>query len=41
VIEHKSEWDQILPQTDFAYNDSLNKSTGNIPFNIVYGIHPR
>jgi hypothetical protein len=32
VTEHHSQWDQILPQTEFAYNDSPNRSTGKIPF---------
>jgi hypothetical protein len=41
VIEHRSQWDHILPQVEFAYNDSLNRSTGQSPFQIVYGMHPR
>jgi hypothetical protein len=41
VIEHHSQWDHILPQSEFAYNDSLNRSIGKIPFQIVYGMHPR
>jgi hypothetical protein len=28
VTEHHSQWDQIMPQAEFAYNDSLNRSTG-------------
>jgi hypothetical protein len=32
VVEHHSQWDQILPQAEFAYNDSPNRSTGKIPF---------
>jgi hypothetical protein len=28
VTEHHSQWDHILPQEKFAYNDSLNRSTG-------------
>jgi hypothetical protein len=27
VIEHHSQWDHILPPAEFAYNDSLNRST--------------
>jgi transposase InsO family protein len=28
VTEHHSQWDNILPQAEFAYNDSVNRSTG-------------
>jgi hypothetical protein len=41
VTEHHNQWDQILPQTKFAYNDSPNKSTGKSPFQILYGMQPR
>jgi hypothetical protein len=41
VTGHNNEWDQILPQVEFAYNDSPNRSTGKSPFQIVYGKHPR
>jgi hypothetical protein len=39
VTEHHSQWDQILAQGEFAYNDSMNRSTGKIPFQIVYGMN--
>jgi hypothetical protein len=32
VTEHHSQWDHILPQAEFSYNDSHNKRTGKIPF---------
>jgi hypothetical protein len=32
VAKHHSQWDQILPQAKFSYNDSLNRSKGQIPF---------
>jgi hypothetical protein len=41
VTEHHSSWDSILPQAEFAYNDSVNRSTGKSPFQIVYGMQPR
>jgi hypothetical protein len=41
VTEHHSQWDHILPQEEFAYNDSLNRSTRQSPIQIVYGIQPR
>jgi hypothetical protein len=41
VTEHHSSWDQILPQAEFAYNDSVNRSTGRSPFQILYGTQPR
>jgi hypothetical protein len=41
MTEHHSQWDHILPQAEFSYNDSLNRSTGHSPFQIVYGMQPR
>jgi hypothetical protein len=41
VTEHHSSWDNVLPQAEFAYNDSVNWSTGKSPFQIVYGTQPR
>jgi hypothetical protein len=41
VTEHHSQWDNILPQAEFSYNDSLNRSTGQSPFQIVYGMQRR
>jgi hypothetical protein len=41
VTEHHSQWDQILPQVEFSYNDSPNRITGKSPFQIVYGMHSR
>jgi hypothetical protein len=40
VTEHHSSWDSILPQAEFSYNDSVNRSTGKSPFQIVYGMQP-
>jgi hypothetical protein len=41
MTEHHTSWDNILPQVEFAYNDSVNRSTGKSPFQIVYGVLPR
>jgi hypothetical protein len=41
VTEHHSSWDSIIPQAEFAYNDSMNRSIGKSPFQIVYGMQPR
>jgi hypothetical protein len=41
VTEHYNQWDQILPQVEFAYNDSPNKRTRRSPFQILYGMQPR
>jgi hypothetical protein len=41
VTEHHSSWDNILSQAEFAYNESVNRSTGQSPFQIVYGMQLR
>jgi hypothetical protein len=41
VIEHHRSWDNVLPQDEFSYNDSVNRSTGKSPFQILYGTQPR
>jgi hypothetical protein len=41
VTEHHNQWDRILPQAEFAYNHSPNRSTGKRPFQILYGMQPR
>jgi hypothetical protein len=41
VIEQGREWDQILAQAEFAFNNSVNRSIGKSPFEIVYVIQPR
>ena len=39
--EYGQTWDLIIPQDEYAYNDTMNKTTGRIPFEIVYGMHQR
>ena len=41
VGDHPKQWDQVLAQAKYTYNDSPNKSIGKIHFQIVYGMHPR
>ena len=36
-----SNWEMVLAQAEFAYNNSVNRSTGKTPFEIVTGMHPR
>lgn len=39
--DHGFSWDVVIPQAEYTYNDSTNRSTGLNPFEIVYGSHPR
>jgi hypothetical protein len=41
VTEHHNQCDQILPQVEFAYNDSPNRITRKSPFQILYGMQPK
>jgi hypothetical protein len=41
VTEQGSRRDQILPQAEFEFNNSVNRSTRKSAFEIMYGIHPR
>jgi hypothetical protein len=41
VTEHHSQWDQIISHAEFSYDDSINRSMGQSPFHIVYGMQPR
>lgn len=34
------DWQQLLPLLEFAYNDSVQASTGHTPFYLNYGRHP-
>lgn len=39
--DHRGSWDQKLCQAEFAFNRSVNRSTGLSPFQVVYGFNPR
>jgi len=37
IADHATSWDLVLPQAEFAINNSVNRSTGHTPFEAVYG----
>jgi hypothetical protein len=41
VAPDNRDWDQHLPLVEFAYNDSVQASTGYTPFFLSQGWHPR
>eukprot|EP00268_Persea_americana_P027145 TRINITY_DN26622_c0_g1_i3.p1 TRINITY_DN26622_c0_g1~~TRINITY_DN26622_c0_g1_i3.p1 ORF type:complete len:159 (+),score=14.35 TRINITY_DN26622_c0_g1_i3:59-478(+) len=41
VRDHLTTWDQVPPMAEFAYNNSINRSTGISPFEAVNGTIPR
>jgi len=41
VGENPKQWDRVLAQAEFSYNDTPNNNTGMSPFQILYGMHPR
>ena len=36
-----SNWEMVLAQVEFAYNNSVNRSTGKTPFEIITRMKPR
>ena len=36
-----SNWEMVLAQAEFTYNNSVNRSIGKTPFEIVIGMNPR
>uniref|UniRef100_A0A803K8U7 Integrase catalytic domain-containing protein n=1 Tax=Xenopus tropicalis TaxID=8364 RepID=A0A803K8U7_XENTR len=41
VSNNQSQWTEFLPWAEFAFNNATHASTGESPFYIVYGFHPR
>ena len=41
IGESPNQWDRVLAQVEFTYNDSPNRSTWMSPFQIRYGMHLR
>ena len=41
VGESLENWDLLLPHAEFAYNNSVNRSTSKSPFEIDHGYKPR
>ena len=40
VAPHQSDWDKHLIAAEFAYNNSVQASTGSTPFYLNHGRHP-
>nr|GEX99671.1 RNA-directed DNA polymerase [Tanacetum cinerariifolium] len=40
IMDNAKHWNLILPQAEFAYNRSVNRTTGKSPFEVVYGQNP-
>ena len=33
--------DQLIGQDKYAYNKTINRYTSKVPFEVIYGLHPR
>lgn len=40
IGDHPKQWDLVLPQGEFAFNRSQNRTTGKCSFEIVFGRKP-
>lgn len=40
-MDHGTTWDFLLPHAEFVYNNSVKRSNGRSPFEIVTGQQPR
>ncbi|KAL5779238.1 hypothetical protein ACOSQ2_009975 [Xanthoceras sorbifolium] len=41
VGKYVKSWDSVLPQAEFAYNNSVNRSIKKTPFEAAYGLKPQ
>ena len=41
VRNHVKGWDSIIPQAEFAYNSSVNRTIKKTPFEVAYGLKPQ
>ena len=41
VGDHVKTWDLVLPQAEFAYNNSVNRTIKKTPFEVAYGYKPQ
>ncbi|RVW47624.1 Transposon Ty3-I Gag-Pol polyprotein [Vitis vinifera] len=41
VRDQLRKWDNVLPQAEFAFNSSTNRTTGYSPFEVAYGLKPK
>ena len=41
VRDQLRNWDNVLPQAEFAFNSSTNHTTGYSPFEVAYGLKPK
>ncbi|RVX07636.1 Transposon Ty3-I Gag-Pol polyprotein [Vitis vinifera] len=40
-LDQLRKWDNVLPQAEFAFNSSTNRTTGYSPFEVAYGLKPK
>ena len=41
ISPQQDEWDELLPMAEFAINNAYQESTGDTPFYLNFGRHPR
>jgi hypothetical protein len=40
VNYRQNKWDEVLPALEYAYNNSINATTRQVPFELLYGQKP-